>query len=88
MKTRKTLNAKILKEEIRVYCATMANFWHYKEDAMYIESKQAIYTIISLLVYYMGYKQEELLTFARKELNCFVLTDGNCNDTELIYKEI
>lgn len=67
MKTRKTLDANILKYEIEVYCATMANFWNDKEDAMYTESRQAIYTIISLMVYYMGYKESELLDFARKK---------------------
>lgn len=87
-KPRKTLNADILKYEIDVYCATMADFWNYKEDAMYKESKEAIYTIISLMVYYMGYKEAELLDFARKKLNAYVLTDGNKITTDIVYKEI
>jgi hypothetical protein len=88
MKNRKTLNADILKKEIDIYCATMANFWNYKEDAMYAESKQAIYTIISLMVYYMGYKEAELLDFARKRLNAYVLTDDDNITSDIIYKEI
>ena len=88
MEKRKTLNADILKGEIDVYCATMANFWNEKEDAMYTESKQAIYTIISLMVYYMGHNENELLHFARKKLNAYVLANGNKTTSDIIYKAI
>ena len=88
MKTRKTLNAEILKNEIDVYCATMANFWHNKTDEMYQNSKQGIYTIIGLMVYYLGYNEKELLDFARTKLNAYVLTDGNRTTSDIIYKEI
>lgn len=88
MKTRKTLDANILKQEIEIYCETMANFWNDKDDAMFTESKQAIYTIISLMVYYMGYKESELLDFARKKLNAFVITDDTKTTTENISAEI
>lgn len=88
MKNRKTLNADILKNEIDVYCATMANFWNDKTDEMYQNSRQGIYTIISLMVYYMGFEEKELLDFARKKLNAYVITDGNKTTTDIIYKEI
>lgn len=89
MKKRKTLNANILKQEIEVYCATMANFWNYKNDVMYENSKQGIYTIIELMVYYMGYKREELIQFAKEKLCSFILNDANnATTTDDICKEL
>lgn len=88
MKTRKTLNEKILKYEIDIYCATMANFWHEKSDEMYQGSKQAIYTIIGLMVYYFGSNEAELLDFARKKLNSYILLDGHKDISDDIYNEI
>ncbi len=90
MRFRKTLNAEILKQEIDVQCATMANFWHDKDDPFYTESRSAIYTIIGLMVYYMGHKESELLEFARKRLNAYVLFDdrGRNTTTDEIYSEI
>lgn len=78
MKYRKTIDAKILFYEIDVYCATMANFWQNKDDSMYIESKSAIYTIVELMVYYMGYKRKDLCKYAIDKLN------GYCIANEII----
>ena len=88
MKARKTLNEEILLNEISVYCATMANFWHNKTDDMYQNSKQGIYTIIGWMVYYMKKNEEELLKYARNELNKYVITDGNKVDYSVICNEI
>lgn len=88
MKVRKTLNEEILLHRISVYCATMANFWTDKTDAMYQDSKQGIYTIISLMVEYMGKSERELLKYAREQLNGYVIIDGNKTDSDTIYKEI
>lgn len=88
MKVRKTLNEEILRKEISVYCATMSNFWHNKSDEMYQNSKQGIYTIIELMVYYMNKNREELLRYARNELNKYVVTDGNKTDYSVICNEI
>ena len=85
---RKTLDEKILMYEITVYCATMANFWHDKENEMYVESKHGIYAIIGMMVYYMGKNEAELLNYARNELNKYVLTDGNSVDYSIICNEI
>lgn len=78
MKHRKTLDARILLYEIDVYCATMANFWMDKNDDMYTGSKNAIYTIIELMVYYMGYKRDDLFKFAVDKLN------GYCVSNEIV----
>lgn len=88
MRARKTLNEEILLNEISVYCATMANFWNEKTDTMYQNSKQGIYTIIGLMVYYMKKDREELLKYARNELNKYVITDGNKVDYSVICNEI
>ena len=88
MKIRKTLNEEILLHRISVYCATMANFWHDKADAMYQDSKQGIYTIIGLMVEYMGKSEEELLKYAREQLNGYVVTDGNKVESSVVYNEI
>ena len=39
-------------------------------------------------VCYMGYKKEELLDFARKKLNSYVLLDGHKDTSDDIYNEI
>lgn len=83
-KYRKTLNEKILKYEIEVYCATMANFWNDKSDKMYSESKQSINTIIDLMVYYFGCNEKELIQFVRKKLNAFVQADQNVEMSEIL----
>lgn len=83
-KYRKTLNEKILKYEIEVYCATMANFWNDKSNKMYSESKQAINTIIDLMVYYFGSDEKELIQFARKNLNAFVQLSQNVGISETL----
>lgn len=83
-KYRKTLNEKILKYEIEVYCATMANFWNDKSDKMYSESKQAINTIIDLMVYYFGSDEKELIQFVRKNLIAFVQVDQNVEISEIL----
>ena len=88
MKARKTLDEKILLNEISVYCATMANFCNNKTDEMYQNSKQGIYTIIALMVFYMKKSEEQLLNYARKELNKYVIGDGNKVDYALICNEI
>lgn len=83
-KYRKTLNEKILKYEIEVYCATMANFWNDKSDKIYSESKQAINTIIDLMVYYFGSDEKELIQFVREKLNAFVQGDQNVEISEIL----
>lgn len=88
MEARKTLNEEILSEEISVYCAKMANSWNNKTDVMYQNSKQGIYTIIELMVRYMGKDREQLLQYARRKLNGYVITDGNKVDSSVIYNEI
>lgn len=88
MRARKTLNKDVLKEEIGVYCATMANFWNNKNDEMYNNSRQGIYTIIGLMVNYMGEEEEKLLEFARRKLNAYVLFDGNKISSDIIFREI
>mgnify|MGYP007135735273 CR=1 FL=1 len=75
MKYRKTLNNKILLNEIDVYCATMANFWQDKSDPMYTESKSAIYTIFELMVYYMGYDRKDLYKYAVSKLNSYCVSN-------------
>ena len=75
MKYRKTIDAKILFYEIDVYCATMANFWKNKDDSMYTESKSAIYTIVELMVYYMGYKRKDLCKYAVDKLNGYCIAN-------------
>lgn len=75
MKYRKTIDAKILLYEIDVYCATMANFWQNKDDTMYTESKSAIYTIVELMVYYMGYKRKDLCKYAIDKLNSYCIAN-------------
>lgn len=83
-KYRKTLNEKILKYEIEVYCATMANFWNDKSNKMYFESKQSINTIIDLMVYYFGSDEKELIQFVRKNLNTFVQLEQNVEISEIL----
>ena len=81
MKYRKTLDSKILFNEIDVYCATMANFWQDKNDPMYTESKSAIYTIIELMVYYMGYDRDKLHKYAIEKLNGYCISNDIDNYT-------
>ena len=88
MKKRKTLNAEILKHEIEIYCATMSNYWNNKDDEMYINSKQAVYTLIALMVYYMGEDEDELKDFARRTLNGFIQFSDFNETTDNVYKEI
>ena len=88
MKIRITLNENILKYEIEIYCATMANFWHNKSDSMYQNSKQGIYTIINLMVTYMGFKEKDLIKFAQEKLNSYVLADGNKTTTDEIIRNL
>ena len=88
MKKRKTLNAEILKHEIKIYCSTMANYWHNKDDEMYKNSKQGIYTLIALMVYYMGENEDELKDFARRSLNGFIQFSDFNESTDNVYKEI
>lgn len=83
-KYRKTLNEKILKYEIEVYCATMANLWNDKSNKMYSESKQSINTIIDLMVYYFGSDEKELIQFVRKNLIAFVQADQNVEISEIL----
>lgn len=81
MKYRKTLDSKILLYEIDVYCATMANFWQNKDDTMYTESKSAIYTIVELMVYYMGYNRNKLHKYAISKLNGYCVSNEISNYT-------
>lgn len=62
----------------------MANFWNDKSDKMYSESKQAINTIIDLMVYYFGSDEKELIQFVRKNLIAFVQVDQNVEISEIL----
>lgn len=71
-KYRKTLNEKILLYRIDVYCATMADFWSEKDDPMYFESKQGIYTIAGLMQDFMGENYNNIVKYAIKKLNGYL----------------
>lgn len=75
-KYRKTLNEKILLYRIDVYCATMADFWSEKDDPMYFESKQGIYTIAGLMQDFMGENYNNIVKYAIKKLNGYLALQG------------
>lgn len=42
---------------------------------LYTESKSAIYTIVELMVYYMGYKRKDLCKYAIDKLNGYCIAN-------------
>lgn len=75
MKYRKTIDAKILLYRIDVYCMTMADFWNEKNDPMYFESKEAIYTIAGLMQDFMGYNYSSIVKYAIDKLNGYCVSN-------------
>jgi len=75
MKYRKTIDAKILLYRIDVYCMTMADFWNEKNDPMYFESKQGIYTIAGLMQDFMGHNYSSIIKYAIDKLNGYCVSN-------------
>lgn len=86
-KYRKTLDEKILLYRIDVYCATMADFWNEKNDPMYFESKQGIYTIAGLMQDFMGENYNNIVKYAIKKLNGYLALSDFYYITDDVEKE-
>ena len=86
-KYRKTLDEKILLYRIDIYCATMADFWREKDDPMYFESKEAVYTIAGLMQEFMGKNYNDIVKYAAKKLNGYLAFSDFSYTTDDVEKE-